>query len=71
MTGEEPMLEPTAPETCKGYSSRSLQVKPLFSIFMISVFVAETKGEPVDTKIWGTEKKMNEKSLNNYVTRAC
>ena len=57
MTGKEPMLKPTAPYICKGYSSRSLQVKPLLSIFMISVFVEELLGFPVDTKIRGTEKK--------------
>ena len=67
MTGKEPMLKPTAPSICKGYSSRSLQVKPLLSIFMISVFEEETVGDPVDTKIRGTEKnkKNNEKRLHN------
>ena len=57
MTGKEPMLKPTAPWISKGYSSRSLQVKPLLSVLMISVFVAELRGYPVDTKIMGTEKK--------------
>ena len=56
MTGKEPMLKPTAPLICKGYSSMSLQVKSLFSVFMISVLVAELRGNPVDTKIWGTEE---------------
>ena len=51
MTGKEPMLKPTAPSICKGYSSRSLQVKPLLSVLMISVVVAELNGYPVDTKM--------------------
>ena len=56
MTGKEPMLKPTANCIFKGYSSRSLQVKPLLSVLMISVVTA-VSSYPVDTKIMGSEEK--------------
>ena len=56
MTGNEPRLEPTAPEVVKGKSATSWHFE-LSSRLMTSVFWGELLGYPVETNIVDTAKK--------------